>query len=154
MKDYQKRIAYRWEEEDLTPFEDKRFASKADAFATAAKACADYGIFKLPEFKWRESSKFAYLSGDNTKLVIPAVCWYDPITLLHEVAHYIAENHPKLKARVRNDTIALHSPEWMGIFIDLLNRYADWNWEVLTYTAWTHGVEVAEIDNLKMKEEI
>jgi len=152
MRDYQKAKAYEWEMTDIVPNEDHRFASKADAFATAAKACADYGIFKLPEFRWRKT-KSAYLNADNTKIVIPEAVWYDPPTLLHEIAHYIAENHPKLKARVRNKTIAIHSPEWIGIFIDLLVRYANWrSWEGLSYGAWTYGIEVEDADYLKLNE--
>jgi len=152
VRDYQKNKAYTWEIEDVFAYEDHRFASKADAFATMAKACADYGIFRIPELRWRSNLTYAYLRGDNSMIVVPESVWYDPATLLHEVAHYIAETHPKHKAKVRNGTMALHSPEWMGIFLDLLSRYANWNWETLAYTAWTHGIEVAEIENLKLKE--
>jgi len=151
MRDYQKAKAYAWEENEILFYEDAEFASKADAFATAAKACADYGIFKMPELRWRDT-KAAYLNDDCTKIVIPEGCWMSPPILFHEVAHYIAENHPKLKARVRNGTIAIHSPEWMGIYIDLLVRYGKWrSWEALAYGAWTYGIEVVDTDFLKPK---
>ena len=87
--------------EEIVFYEDAQFSSKADAFATAAKACADYGIFKLPEFRWREKAREAYLNDDNTRIVIPEPVWDNPPTLLHEIAHYIVENHPKLKSKVR-----------------------------------------------------
>jgi hypothetical protein len=152
MRDYQKAKAYLWENEEIMFYEDAEFASKADAFSTAAKACADYGIFRMPELRWRDT-KAAYLNEDNTKIIIPEGCWMSPPVLLHEIAHYIAETHPKLKARVRSKSIAIHSPEWLGIFIDLLVRYANWrSWELLAYTAWTHGLEVEDADFLKLNE--
>lgn len=109
--DFQKQSVYDWEDEDLMPQAKK--IDEREARALLRRAAQDYGV-PVPSLEWETHTNHSEYE-DGT-------IWFgarDNISLLHEMAHYIQEQHDG-----DDSGLAPHAPAFITLAIALYHRYA------------------------------
>ena len=133
MNDFQRSKCYSWE--DLHIHQHDKSLVKFDN----AQNLVDYiwkeeGLAHPPRIK--KLSPLATKTqahANRLSVTIPARGIQTTI-LLHELAHSMTTTHEGRSAR--------HNGRWVGVFIQLLSRYAGFNYHSLWYTAKSAGLEV------------
>ena len=122
MRDYQRTKVYNWEFTWLDK-PSKSSMTKEAATEFINRVCSDYGCC-VPniEIPTRGSSA----RGGVDRVVFPFTWALSPVVILHELSHHMTD----LKYG-RNR----HGPYFVGVFIDLLNRYLNWDTATLIESA-------------------
>ena len=110
MRDPQRERVYKWEAE----FHDWNIGSLtlAECRAAIRWACEQYGITS-PRVEQHRDKEYSYSKGDLISLRLDQK---NAAVSLHEAAHYICD-------QIFGSTVAPHSPQWMGIYLWLLEGY-------------------------------
>lgn len=121
-KDFQKQAVYDWEDEDIMPLAQK--ISEKAARALLRRAAQDYGV-PVPSLEWENFTNHSEYD-DGT-------IWFgarDNISLLHEMAHHIQEQHDG-----EDNGLAPHASAFVRMAMELYHRYAGINETLLKQTA-------------------
>lgn len=110
-RDNQRQKAYNWEHRHLRFGPQNRSLTLEECDEFIAKACERYGVPK-PVLKDGRGCRIA--RGGMGAITLPR--WARSVTVtLHEVAHSITSR--------RHPGTAWHGPEWMRVFVDLLEVF-------------------------------
>lgn len=110
-KDFQKQAVYDWEDEDLMPFGKK--IDEGEARVLLRRVAQDCKV-PVPDLQWEPFT--------NTSEYDDGMIWFgarDNISLLHEMAHHIREQHDG-----EDSGLAPHAPAFVGVAGELYRRYA------------------------------
>lgn len=142
-KDMQKHPCYRWEADFgnalyVNGKNPSRSMTETETRQLTNEICLEYGV-KPPRITFNKSGGCSYARGSSAvKYLMNAndtVCG-GLFTVIHETAHVI----DAAKGRTAKDMG--HGPKFIGIYIKLLNRYANINIPFLEEKAKTHKLKI------------
>lgn len=113
MRDPQKQRVYSWEH-SFSDWNRSGYSLK-ECRAAIRWACKLYGL-KTPPVKSHRTKHFSFSVGGDEPYISLGADQRNVSVALHEAAHYICD-------RIFGDKLPDHSPEWMGIFLWLLEGY-------------------------------
>jgi len=106
------------------------------------KAACEYSEIQVPRLRYNVNmSSMAHYRPGEHKITLPgsAGSWsHRTDTVLHEVAHAVHRCRPD---REEHET---HGPEFMYIYLDLLDQFTDHEFFALVKDARIHCIEVAD----------
>lgn len=134
--DTQAKRVYKWQWE-WVEFNSNRGLTKNDVREWLEWACKKLKMAPPSRLKIRLLSKkkgHSYFNPDTYELGFIPVHRNVP-TVLHEIAHYIS-------FRIYGKTVADHGPEYMGIFLYLLESSSQWPLGIVYQSARKAGLEI------------
>jgi hypothetical protein len=116
-RDSQRSKLYRWEEATLNPRSPR--LSRPECMELAETVCTDYGV-ALPLVNFT-GKRLTYTTGSPLMGTGPTICLPEygrhRCGVLHELAHHLL--HQRF-----NNTVAWHGPEFVRVYLDLIEWYA------------------------------
>lgn len=142
--DTQAKKVYKWQWQWVEFNRDNRL-SKKDIRGWLAWACKKLRMrpVRMKIKLLGKKAKYSYFDPDQYELGFIPTHRNVP-TVLHEIAHYIA-------FRLYGKTVASHGPEFMGIFLYLLELSGQWPLGVVYGSARKAGLEIDGAQPRKLK---
>ena len=142
-KDMQKHPCYRWEADFgnalyVNGKNPSKTMTEAEARSLTIDICQTYGV-KLPKINFNKSGHCSYARGSSeVKYLMTANNNVNGglFTVIHETAHIL----DAAKGRTAKDMS--HGPTFIGIYIKLLNRYANIDISFLEEKAKDHKLKI------------
>ena len=134
--DSQVRQVYAWQNTIRHEFDE---ISEAVIPHLISAAC-EYAGIKVPRLRYNVNMQsMAHYTPSTNVITLPgtSASWaHRTDTVLHEVAHAVHRAHPD---RLHHQT---HGPEFMLIYLDLLDKFTSHNFKELRAGARLHGIQV------------
>lgn len=134
-RDYQKNRVYRWEQ-DLVPTKDQVHFENAQAIVN--HIWSDMGL-KFPPIVKPLAKQTRRFAGKANRQYI----WLDTVTTTQIIIHELA--HSMLKTvdgdKEFDQHVVGHGPEFVGMYIHLLNKYMNIQMPIILFTLNKHKVD-------------
>lgn len=134
--DTQAKKVYKWQWQ-FAEFESNYFLSKKEIRKWLDWACKKLKLSPPKRLKIRllgKKGKHSYFNVDQHELAF-LPCHRNVPTVLHEISHYLCH-------RIYGKTVADHGPEFMGIFLLLLELSGRWPTGLMYAAARKYGLDI------------
>jgi hypothetical protein len=131
-RDYQRARVYAWEDRVVAP-RDRSTLPYPAAQGMVSAIWADIGL-RFPPTVAMLPGQARRLQADASRLLVRLPQTMPSWLLLHEMAHALSSTHEGASDG--------HGPTFMGLYIELLERYMRWSGTELVISAVAGGIDV------------